>query len=79
VYYSAVGNILGCLQDYGEISYPSKNYPNIRVFFPYWLCRRITRQGEQELMYKYKGYKIIRKEISDRSGGIDIVVCLTGR
>ena len=67
-------NILGCLKDYGEIPYPSKNYPNIRVFFPYWLCRRITQQGEQELMYRYKSYKITRGEISDRSGEIMMMV-----
>ena len=72
-------NILGCLKDYAMIPYPSENYANIRVFFLYWLCRRITRQGRQELMYRYKGYKITRKEISDRSGEINIVVCLTGR
>ena len=74
-----IANILGCLKDYARIPYPSENYPNIRVFFPYWLCRRITQQGEQELMYRYKGYKITRKEISDRSGEINIVVCLAGR
>jgi len=61
------------------IPYPSENYANIRVFFLYWLCRRITRQGRQELMYRYKGYKITRKEISDSSGEINIVLCLAGR
>ena len=66
-------NILGCLKDYARIPYPSK-YANIRVFFPYWLCRRITQQGEQELMYRYKSYKITKKEISDRSGKIMIMV-----
>jgi len=40
----------------------------------YWLCRRITRQGRQELMYRYKGYKITRKEISNTSGGIMMMV-----
>lgn len=67
-------NILGCLKDYGEIPYPSENYANIRVFFPYWLCRRITQQGREELMYKYKGYKITREEISDRSTEIMMMV-----
>jgi len=67
-------NILDCLKDYAMIPYPSKDYANIRVFFPYWLCRRITRQGREELMYKYKGYKITRKEISDRSGEIMMMV-----
>ena len=67
-------NILGCLQNYGEIPYPSENYANIRVFFPYWLCRRITWQGGEELMYRYKGYKITKKEISDRSGEIMMMV-----
>ena len=45
-----------------------------RVFFPYWLCKRITQQGEQELMYRYKNYKITREEISDRSGEIMMMV-----
>jgi len=67
-------NILACLKDYAMIPYPSENYANIRVFFPYWLCRRITQQGEQELMYRYKSYKITRKEISDRSGEIMMMV-----
>jgi hypothetical protein len=43
------------------------------------LCRRITWQGREELMYRYRGYKITRKEISDRSGEINIVVYLAGR
>jgi ribonuclease J len=61
-------NILDCLKDYAMIPYPSKDYANIRVFFPYWLCRRITRQGEQELMYRYKGYKITRKRFLIAAG-----------
>jgi len=56
-------NILGCLKDDARIPYLSKDYPNIRVFFPYWLCRRITEQGREELMYRYKSYKITRQVI----------------
>ena len=67
-------NILGCLKDCVRIPYPSKDYANIRVFFPYWLCERIRRQGRQDLMYKYKSYKITKKEISDRSGQIMMMV-----
>ena len=67
-------NILGCLKDCAKIPYPSKSYANIRVFFPYWLCRRITQQGKQELMYRYKDYKITKQEISDRSGEIMMMV-----
>jgi len=67
-------NILGCLKDDARIPYPSKDYPNIRVFFPYWLCERIRRQDRQDLMYKYKSYKITRKEISDRSGEIMMMI-----
>ena len=67
-------NILGCLRDHGKIPYPSKDYSNIRVFFPYWLCKRIREQGREELMYKYKNYKITREEISNRSGEIMMMV-----
>jgi len=62
-------NFLDCLKDYTMIPYPSEYYSNIRVFFPYWLCKRITQQGRQELMYGYKSYKITREDISDSSGG----------
>jgi len=68
------GNILGCLKDYAKIPYSSKDYANIRVFFPYWLCRRITQQGREELIYMYKGYKISREEISNKSGEIMMMV-----
>jgi len=67
-------NILGGLKDAARIPYPSKAYPNIKVFFPYWLCKRITQEGREELMYRYKSYKITRKEISDRSGEIMMMV-----
>ena len=67
-------NILGCLKDYAMIPYPSENYANIRVFFPYWLCERIRRQDSQDLMYKYKSYKITKKEISGRSEEIMMMV-----
>ena len=67
-------NILGCLKDCAKIPYPSENYPNIRVFFPYWLSERIRRQGREELMYRYKSFKITKQEISDRSGEIMMMV-----
>jgi len=67
-------NILGCLKEYAKIPYPSKHYSNIRVFFPYWLCSRMTQQGREELMYKYKDYKITRAEISDKHEKIMMMV-----
>ena len=67
-------NILGCLREYAKIPYPSNKYPNIRVFYPYWLCKRIIQNGREELMYRYKNYKITKKEISDRSGEIMMMV-----
>lgn len=67
-------NILGCLKEYAKIPYPSEDYSNIRVFYPHWLCKRITQNGREELMYKYKDYKITKKEIDDQNEEIMMIV-----
>jgi len=53
---------------------PLKIMQTSEFFSPYWLCERIRRQGRQDLMYKYKSYKITKQEISDKSGEIMMMV-----
>ena len=67
-------NILDCLKDFAAIPYPADNYKNIRVFFPYWLCQRISSQGNKKLLYKFKKYKITRDEISQKRDKIMMMV-----
>lgn len=57
--------ILDSLKDLAKVPYPSDEYSNIRVFFPYWLCRKLAKEGYQEVMYKFKRFKITKKEISE--------------
>jgi len=67
-------HVLDIVKDYGKLPYPSKNFPNIRVMFPYWLSKRISDEGRQKLLYKFRKYKIEKKEISDQRKDIMMLV-----
>lgn len=67
-------NILDTLKDFAKLPFPSKKYSNIRVFYPYWLCQRITENGNEKLLYKFKEYKITKEEISEKHNEIMMMV-----
>jgi ribonuclease J len=57
-------SILDTVKDYAKIPYPSKHYPNMKVFYPYWLCQRIEKLGRRDILYHYKQFRISREELS---------------
>ena len=57
-----------------KIPYPSSNYPEIKVFFPYSLSRKIANQGNEKLLYQFKNYKITKDEIDNRFKEIVMIV-----
>jgi len=67
-------HVLNIAKDYGKIPHPSKNFPNIRVMFPYWLSKRISDEGREKLLYKFRKYKIEKKQISDQRKDIMMLV-----
>jgi len=69
-----IANVLKTLSSYGRLPYPSKDFPEIKVFFPYRLARMISNQGKQELLYQFKDYKITKDQISDQAGRIVLTV-----
>lgn len=58
--------ILKKLSKFGKIPYPSKDFPDIRVFFPYRLSQMISRRGKEKLLYRFKGFKITREQIDEQ-------------
>lgn len=58
-----IANILKELSDFASIPHPSKNFPEIKVFFPYRLSRMISNKGKEELLYLFKDYKITKAEV----------------
>lgn len=61
-----VANVLKDLSDFGAIPYPSKNFPEIKVFFPYRLSKMISSKGEEKLLYRFKNYKITKEQIDEQ-------------
>jgi len=66
--------ILDTLHSFATLPYPSKKFPGIRVFYPYWLCERLAKQGKREMMYRFKDYKITKEEISANLNEIIMLV-----
>jgi len=61
-----IAHVLKELSSYGAIPYPSNNYPEIRVFFPYRLSRMIVNKGNERLLYRFKDYKITKEQIGEQ-------------
>lgn len=70
-----IANILKDLAELGaKIPFPSGNFPEIKVFFPYRLSRMISNRGNKKLLYRFKDYKITKEEIEERFDKIVMIV-----
>ena len=69
-----IANVLKELSKFGTIPYPSMSFPEIKVFFPYRLSRIISNQGNQQLLYQFKNYKITKEQIDDQFEKIVMIV-----
>ena len=58
--------ILRELSEFAAIPHPSKHYPEIRVYYPYRLSRMIKNRGKEELLYRFKNYKITKEQIGEK-------------
>lgn len=68
-------NVLAGLKNHGKLPYPQKTaFPEIRVFFPRYLCDRAVKQGHEKLMNRFSRYKITREEIAERPHEITMLV-----
>ena len=61
-----IANVLKDLSDFGAIPYPSKKFPEIKVFFPYRLSKMISSKGKEKLLYRFKDYKITKEQIDEQ-------------
>lgn len=69
-----IANILKELSQFAALPYPSKNYPELKVFFPYRLSRMITNKGKEKLLFRFKNYKITKEQIDEQSKDIVLLV-----
>lgn len=59
-----VANILGALSDHGSIPDPRKGFENIKVFFPYYLTRKLLNSGYDDMVMSFGIFKAKREIIN---------------
>jgi len=69
-----VAKVLQELSKYAGIPYPSDDFENLKVMFPYFTSRRLTKEGNEKVLYQFKRYKITKEEISNQSDKIVMIV-----
>jgi ribonuclease J len=69
-----VAKILKELSKFACIPYPSDAFQNLKVVFPYFLCKRLKQEGFEAVMYEFKKSKITKSEISNQQENIVMVV-----
>jgi len=68
-------NVLAGLKDFARLPYPEKTaFPEIRVFFPRYLCDRAVKQGHENLMNRFSRFKITKEEIAEQSHKVTMLV-----
>jgi len=69
-----VAKVLKELSKYAGIPYPSENFENLKVMFPFFTSRRLKNEGNEKILYEFKKFKITKEEISNQSEKIVMTV-----
>ena len=69
-----VAKVLKELSKYAGIPYPSNNFENLKVMFPFFTSRRLKNDGNEKILYEFKKFKITKEEISSQSEKIVMIV-----
>jgi ribonuclease J len=69
-----VAKVLKELSNFAGIPYPSEDFENLKVLFPFHLSRRLKNEGHEKILYQFKKYKITKEEISNQPEKILMIV-----
>ena len=69
-----VATILKELSKFAKIPFPSKEFENLKVMFPYHTSKRLKKEGHEQILYQFKNYKITKGEISKQADKIVMIV-----
>ena len=69
-----IANVLKEMSKFATIPYPSKSFPEIKVFFPYRLSQMVSNKGNADLLYRFKNYKITKEQIDEQFDKIVMIV-----
>ena len=69
-----IAKILTELSKFSKLPFPSTSFKNIKVMFPYYSCKKLKNDGNENVLYQFKKYKITKEEISNQANNIVMIV-----
>ncbi len=69
-----VATVLKELSKFANIHSPSQKFKNIKVMFPYKISRKLKKEGNENILYQFKNYKITKEEIASQADKIVMTV-----
>ncbi len=66
--------VLKTLSEFAALPYPSTAFSDIKVIFPYFLCKRLSNDNNQKIFYQFRNQKVAKKEISRNKHNIVMMV-----
>lgn len=69
-----VAKILKELSWFAQIPNPSKEFENLKVMFAYLTDNRLTREGNEKILFEFKQYKITKEEIENQADKIVMLI-----
>ncbi len=69
-----VATVLKALSKFAKIPFPSIGFRNLKVMFPYYICQKLMKEGNEDVFLQFKQYKITKEEISKQSDKIVMFV-----
>lgn len=67
-------NVLDLLKEYARTPYPSRDFKNLKVYYPYRLTKKIYDNNQDQLAYKFSTYKMDKNDIVDNHEKIIMLV-----
>ncbi len=69
-----VAKILKELSMFAKIPFSSKEFEKLKVMFPYYTSKRLTKEGNEKILFEFKQYKFTKEQISEQSNEIVMFV-----
>ncbi|MBA7532478.1 Ribonuclease J [subsurface metagenome] len=67
-------NVLETLSEFARLPSPLKGFPILRVLFPHYLTTKLVNSGHNNLVYKFKGKRMPKEEISSSPSDYVVIV-----
>ncbi len=69
-----VAKVLKELSAFAKIPYPSDNFKEIKVMFPYYTSKKLSGEKNEQILFQFKKFKITKKVISENHKDIVMLV-----